>query len=76
MTFEEDFPNLNKMLFGKCTCKECGKQGYTLEEIQMFCIDKQKLIDAITKVENRLMEEWHGTDDGMWSEYLKKELGL
>lgn len=69
MTFEEDFPSLVKMTPGD------PKGMYNYRIIQMNCLDKQKVREAITK-----LKTWNDRDkthaDNINAEDLLKELGL
>lgn len=77
MTFEDDFPSLKNK-----ACKKRSSFGimhFHDEDIQTYCLDKQKVRDALGRLENRLGKQFDET--GTYSPYIllnefEKELGL
>ena len=56
--------------------KELKNPSPHIPEFEHVFIKKEKVREAIQKVEGRLIRESHGIDDSMWSSHMKEELGL
>jgi len=72
MKFEEQFPSLT--LENVRTWQDDGTyELLCLKDIQKYCLDKQKVKDAI---KNLLIEYQEDEHMSSWNDYLLKELGL
>ena len=69
MNFEEQFPSLNNISI----FYELDGIYEVKEAIKLFCLDKQKFKEAITKMKTRSENRW---TDTQIEEFLLKELEL
>ena len=79
MSFEDDFPSLDKCMF--ITDRDMGNTtiGYSEEDIEKHCLDKQKVKSAIEKCTDSIFRETLNSCENIPSidpDALKKELGL
>jgi hypothetical protein len=80
MTFENDFPSIMKSLKDNGDTRGIESDiSFGIGYFQVFCLDKQKVRDALGRLENNLGRQFDKT--GTYSPYvlmneLKKELGL
>jgi len=79
MKFEKEFPNLPIFGFEKCGCcgneTEKGREFIPKENVKKYCIDKQRVRNAIEKV----YKSRKYTSNAGWMDFankLEKELGL
>lgn len=88
MKFEEQFPSLNG-IEENIQCKDISEDiatsmtnlvertmKATEQSIMEHCLDKEKVKEAINKIENKCMAYGHPIGYFDFSELLKKELGL
>jgi len=77
MTFEEQFPSLKEQSIQGCADDFYGDEQYlfTDETIQKFCLDKQRVKEAIRKAGITEMPSGDSSDFLIKSTLLK-ELGL
>jgi len=71
-TFKEDFPNMGVVVKDGLYYPE----KYSQECIQLHCLDKQKVSDAIRNVRNRCERKQFTHEADLAFDWLQDELGL
>ena len=77
MSFEEEFPNLKNGLL--CDNAFGDYIAYTRKDIKEYCLDKQRVREAIKKAKEQLdfKHDYHNSCESMGSiQFIEKELGL